>query len=128
MTMTEWQADALIPDELWYGGGFATARRTLHVGHRQVEAPDSGAGFVRLMALVMAERTAGDGACTEQHLGAAGFTAAEIALYTDRARERARLHTATRAGASRGRPHRVQQLRPVRPVFRVAARSERHHA
>jgi hypothetical protein len=126
-TCTEWAAEARIPT--WDGdrSDFPQPPRLLHVGHRHVEAPDSAGGFVRLMAQVMVDRSAADGACTEQHLGAAGFTAAEITLYADRARERARQHTATRDGTAAGR-HQVQQLKPVRPVFRVPARSEHHHA
>lgn len=44
---------------------------------------------VDLMADVMRERVAQDGACTVDHLSAAGFTAAEIAEYADIARGRA---------------------------------------
>lgn len=120
---SEWTAEALIPDAVWYGHGLerAPAPRLLHVGGHQVEAPDSAGGLVRLMALVMVDRTAGDGACTEAHLGAAGFTAPEIALYADRARAQARERIAARDGQAHGPAHRVAGLRPLRPVFRVRA-------
>lgn len=42
------------------------------------------------MARVMAERRASAGACTEDDLKAAGFTAAEIVSYADDARQMAR--------------------------------------
>ncbi|TXL72530.1 hypothetical protein FHP25_24865 [Vineibacter terrae] len=121
--MTEWQADVQIPDALWYAGWHEQpTARTLQVGGRRVEAPHDAAGLARLMALVMTECAAADGACTEAHIAAAGFTADEIALYADRARELARRRTASRDGV--GRAHRVTKLKPLRPVFRIQARQE----
>jgi len=121
--MTEWQADALIPREIWYAGwGDMPHARTLQIGGRRVEAPNTAGGFARLMAAVMVDRSAADGACTEQHLAAAGFTAGEIALHADRARELARDRIAAREGQSNGR-HRVTCLKPIKPVVRVRAGS-----
>lgn len=120
MTTTEWAADARIPDAIWYAG-WRQAARTLTVGGRTVTAPDSAAGMVALMALVMTERSAGDGACTEADLAAAGFTSAEIASLADRARGLARHTTADRDGIAGALLHRVTRLRPQRLVVRVRA-------
>lgn len=125
--MTEWAADALIPDAIWYAGwDQLTAPRTLRIGAETVEAPDlatpdGAAAFVRLMALVMLERAAGDDACTDAHLAAAGFTAAEIARHADKARALARQLGATQAGAAAAPPQRPLRLKPVWPVFRRPA-------
>jgi hypothetical protein len=123
--MTEWQADALIPDEIWYAGWRDAPRERppLRIGAQPVPVPDTADGFIRLMARAMIERSAGDGACTEQDLAATGFTAAEIATYADRARTLARQVTATRDGQAATR-QRAQRLKPARITWRVPARSE----
>ncbi|HJQ55976.1 MAG TPA: hypothetical protein VJ890_03665, partial [Vineibacter sp.] len=83
MTMTEWAADARIPDDVWYASWrrrVGPPGRALQVGGQPISLPAGGDGddvLVPLMARVMLERSAGDDACTEAHLAAAGFTAAE---------------------------------------------------
>jgi hypothetical protein len=54
-------------------------------------------------AALMVERSAVDGACTEDHLGAAGFTRAEIAAHVEAARALAARVTADRTIARRTR-------------------------
>lgn len=67
---------------------------------------------IRIMAAVMARLAAGDGACTEEHLRAAGFTTPEIAAWRDTAAALARsetpLHSAAPEGSAsvRGLAHR----------------------
>lgn len=92
--MNEWAADYGITTAEFVAanpGIYAPAPRTVWLVGRRVEVPDQAA-IVRVMARLMADGQAADGACTEDHLFAAGFTRAELRDHAEQARTMARRH------------------------------------
>lgn len=82
--------DVLVLDGLTRNGiGGVQVYVRLELGCRTRRAnpvPRYGKSTVAAIAAVMADRTAGNGACTESDLIAAGFTPADIARHADAAR------------------------------------------
>lgn len=96
--MSEWQAEAGITVAEFVAanpGFYAPGPRTIRLGGRLVEVPDQ-ATVVRVMARLMVDRQAVDGACTEADLSAAGFTRGEVRDLAEQARTLARRHVGDR--------------------------------
>jgi hypothetical protein len=90
--MNEWQAEAGITLSEFVAvnpGLYAPAPRTVWVGGYAVEVPNQKA-LIATMARLMADGQAVAGACTEDHLIAAGFTRAELRDLGEKARVLAR--------------------------------------